>query len=632
MAARVGPRLTVIAAPNERQESSYTTTTYRGKNGKDNKAAAYIAAVFVGVLLSYGLFRTALFSILAARGSASSYRLLPVVSGLSLPHEAPLYANDDSVPPLFSDQASSASVCPQARPLVPSRHRVLDESLTKRFANETFKLEAYKALGGAVQIPTVSYEDLAPVGEDSRWDVFGELHEYLEKTFPRVYSSLNVTKINTYALVLHWQGSDEDALPVLMTAHQDVVAADPATTDDWVHPPFSGFYDGTWIWGRGSCDDKSDLIASFQAIDALLEQGFEPRRTFVWAFGIDEESSGTQGAGHLSPYLEARYGTNGFALLLDEGGSPYGKAYGGDVIFAFPALSEKGYLDVQIEVTAPGGHSSVPPRHTAIGMLSAMLVKMEDNPHPPVLSRQSSAFNATLCAAAYAPEYPADVRRLALAAVHDDAALEALKGALLDRFGAEYDTMLRTTQAADVIEGGVKVNALPERAWAIVNHRIVEHSSVAAVQERLTGLLHPLAKRYNLTMDAWGHQISGAGTGPAHLSLAVAYGYALDPSPVTPTGPEDTYQILAGTIRGAIEQSARGYNASATVVVPQIERGNTDTSRYWNLTRNIVRYSHRREGDLYNGYHTVNEAIKAEGWLDAVRFYTKIMLNCDEYL
>ncbi|KAI0328685.1 Zn-dependent exopeptidase [Cubamyces sp. BRFM 1775] len=496
----------------------------------------------------------------------------------------------------------------------------------------TFKLEAYKALGGAVQIPTVSYEDLAPVGEDSRWDVFGELHEYLEKTFPRVYKSVNVTKVNTYALVLHWQGSDEDALPVLMTPHQDVVAADPATIDDWVHPPYSGFYDGTWIWGRGSCDDKSDLVASFQAIDVLLEQGFEPRRTFVWAFGIDEESSGTQGAGHLSPYLEARYGTNGFALLLDEGGSPYGKAYGGDVIFAFPALSEKGYLDVQIEITAPGGHSSVPPRHTAIGMLSAMLVKMEDNPHPPVLTRQSSAFNATLCAAAYAPEYPEDVRQLALAAVHDDAALEELKDALLDRFGAEYDAQLRTTQAADVIEGGVKVNALPERAWAIVNHRIVEHSSVAAVQERMTSLLLPLAQRYNLTMDAWGHRVSGAGTGVAHLSIDVAYGYALDPSPVTPTGPEDTYQILAGTIRGAIEQSARGYDGSAVVVVPQIERGNTDTSRYWNLTRNIVRYSHRREGDLYNGYHTVNEAIRAEGWLDAVRFYTKFMLNCDEYL
>ena len=92
-----------------------------------------------------------MFSILAARGSTSSY-LLTVVSGLSLPHEASLYANDDSGPPLFSDQGQASGICPQARPLVPLRHRALDEGLTKRFENETFKLEAYKALGGAVQI------------------------------------------------------------------------------------------------------------------------------------------------------------------------------------------------------------------------------------------------------------------------------------------------------------------------------------------------------------------------------------------------------------------------------------------------------------------------------------------------
>ena len=42
----------------------------------------------------------------------------------------------------------------------------------------------------------------------------------------------------------------------------------------------------------------------------------------------------------------------------------YGTPYGGDVIFAVPALSEKGYLDVRVEVTTKGGHSSVPPKHT----------------------------------------------------------------------------------------------------------------------------------------------------------------------------------------------------------------------------------------------------------------------------
>lgn len=71
-----------------------------------------------------------------------------------------------------------------------------------------------------------------------------------------------MTKVNTYGIVLHWQGSDETALPVLMTAHQgmyaraviyvrfhlqdmlDVVPVDPATFEDWSNPPYSGIYDG----------------------------------------------------------------------------------------------------------------------------------------------------------------------------------------------------------------------------------------------------------------------------------------------------------------------------------------------------------------------------------------------------
>ena len=33
-------------------------------------------------------------------------------------------------------------------------------------------------------------------------------------------------------------------------------------------------------------------------------------------------------------------------------------------VFATPGIAEKGYLDVRLEVSSPGGHSSVPPAHT----------------------------------------------------------------------------------------------------------------------------------------------------------------------------------------------------------------------------------------------------------------------------
>ncbi|KAL7280786.1 hypothetical protein ACG7TL_005730 [Trametes sanguinea] len=523
-----------------------------------------------------------------------------------------------------------SDVCPQPKALRPAKHAALEEALERVYADETYRLEAYKALGGAVQIPTESYDDLGPVGEDSRWDIFADLHEYLEGTYPRVFETLNVTKVNTYGIVLHWQGSDPSALPVLMAAHQDVVPIEPATADDWVHPPYSGFYDGEWIWGRGSGDDKSDLIAGLLVIDALLKQGFEPERTFVWAYGFDEESSGRQGAGSIATYLEETYGLDGIALILDEGGGAYGTPYGEDVIFAVPSLSEKGYLDIKVEVTAQGGHSSVPPKHTAIGLLSAIVVELESHPHEPALIRGGGPYNSTQCAATYAPEYPKHLRRLAQDAVQSDGALEELRDALMEEF-PRFEAVLRTTQAVDLVQGGVKVNALPEKVSAVVNHRIAEHSSVAQLKEHFTDVVVPVAARFNLSVEAFGRNVSaGSGKG-GHIVLSDAFGTGLEPSPVTPMGEHDPYHVLAGTIKSTIE-TAEGYNASGVVVAPLLQLGNTDTRYYWNLTRNIVRYKHLRDTDRFNGAHTVNEAVRAAGWIESIRFLTKFILNCDEHL
>ncbi|KAI0693188.1 carboxypeptidase S [Cerioporus squamosus] len=526
-----------------------------------------------------------------------------------------------------------ADFCPQTEPLNPTAHSELEQRLGLVFQDIGFKHKAYKALAGAVQVPTESYDDLGPVGEDKRWETFGELHKYLEGTFPDVFGKLEVAKVNTYGIVLRWQGSDESLRPVLMTAHQDVVPVEPATVDEWIHPPYSGYFDGEWIWGRGSCDDKSDVIASLHAIDALLKQGFEPKRTFVWAYGFDEEAAGTEGAGHLATYLEEQYGTHGFELMLDEGGS-YGTPFGDDVIFAVPALSEKGYLDVRIELTTKGGHSSVPPKHTAIGMLSSMVVAIEENPHEPALVRGGSPYNYTMCAAVYGPEYPSHVRKLALQAGYgDDGALSDLRDALLNTFPT-FEAILRTTQAVDLVQGGVKVNALPEKVSAVVNHRIAEHSSVWELQKHMADTILPIAKKYDLSVEAFGLRMAGGSGKGGHVALSDAWGTALEPSPVTPTGENDPYQVLAGTIKATIE-SSEGYQMSGTkgvVVAPLLTIGNTDTRYYWNVTKNIFRYKHLHAKDRYNGAHTVNEAVRAEGWLESIRFYTKFILNVDENL
>jgi len=75
------------------------------------------------------------------------------------------------------------------------------------------------------------------------------------------HANLKCTKVNTYGLVYEWKGT-KDVKPLLLAAHMGVVPVNPETYDDWINPPYSGYYDGEWIWGRGSCDDKPGVIGS----------------------------------------------------------------------------------------------------------------------------------------------------------------------------------------------------------------------------------------------------------------------------------------------------------------------------------------------------------------------------------
>ncbi|KAK0497225.1 hypothetical protein EDD18DRAFT_1161183 [Armillaria luteobubalina] len=517
--------------------------------------------------------------------------------------------------------------CPQISPLFPKKHADVDATLDSLYRSDTFKLEAYELLGGAVRVPTESYDDLLPVGYDERWNIFSELHEYLERSFPRVYDTLHVAKINTYSLILHWQGSQNHLKPILITAHQDVVPVDPTTVDQWIHPPYSGHFDGTWIWGRGCADDKADLISQLIAVEQLLAAGFKPQRTVVFAFGIDEEASGTEGAGKLAVYLESTYRVDGFAMLADEG-EGYDHNVKDGVIFAFPGVSEKGYFDAQIEVLTAGGHSSVPPTHTSIGILSLMIVEIEKNAFQPEFLRSGTGFANAQCAATYDPKFTPSLRALARKALTDDHALEEFKRALI-ALNPIVDVMLKTTQAVDLIHGGVKVNALPEKASAVINHRVAEHSSTEEVQQHIIELLTPIATEYNLSVDAFGKTLDISSTEGGRMVLSDAFGSALQPSPVSPLDLKGPYGILSGTIKATLQSSDR-YEAGV-VVMPSLGLGNTDTQFYWNLTRHIFRYSHRdNSDDLFNGLHTVNEAIRGESIIEQIRFFTKLILNSDE--
>jgi len=82
----------------------------------------------------------------------------------------------------------NAPACPQYSPIKPqSETRAkFERDLVADLSTDDFFDASVKRLQGAVKIPTESYDDMKLVGDDPRWDIFADFHEYLDKTFPLV--------------------------------------------------------------------------------------------------------------------------------------------------------------------------------------------------------------------------------------------------------------------------------------------------------------------------------------------------------------------------------------------------------------------------------------------------------------
>ncbi|KAI1776276.1 carboxypeptidase S [Hypoxylon cercidicola] len=515
------------------------------------------------------------------------------------------------------DRTETLAKCSQVEPLFPSQNPSLskmdDYIKSSKFVNETVA-----RMAGAIQIPSQSYDDMGPIGEDERWDVMFDFAAYLQQTFPLVRRTLSLEKINTHGLLYTWEGSDESLLPSVLMAHQDVVPVAESTVGQWTHPPFSGHFDGRYIWGRGASDCKNNLIGIMEAVELLVEAGFTPKRTLVLSFGFDEEISGGFGASHLARALINRYGKDGAAIIVDEGTGMVTK-WGSTV--AAIAVGEKGYINVEIIVRMPGGHSSIPPKHNGIGVMSELITMIEANLYEPHFHSENPFLGFLQCCASHSPEFPSKLKKLLpshgqeTCSKKDNLALEAAK------LGDDTKYLFTTSVAADVISGGVKNNALPERTKVVVNHRVNVGDRTADVQEKLTMLAEKVAEKYNLTVHAFNDEPEI----PRSITLNAGYG-TLEPAPVSPTSVDGItpYSVLSGTIRALYGEEI--------IVAPGISTGNTDTKYYWDLTAHIFRYGPGwdPEQEGIGGVHTVDEKYSVEAHIKSVQWFSLFIRNMDE--
>lgn len=398
---------------------------------------------------------------------------------------------------------------------------------------------------------------------------------------------------------------------MLFMAHQDVVPIDDP--NDWTYPPFSGHFDGQWLWGRGASDCKNGLIGILSAVEDLLKQGWEPTRTLVLSFGYDEESKGVKGAGHLAQHLENRYGKDSFEFIIDEGG--LGIRDIGDKIYAVPGVGEKGNIGLHISLSIDGGHSSIPPPHTGIGIIAEIIYHLErEQLFTPKLDLSHPSRQGLVCQAKHSADY---VEPWLWPALESDDYVGLAESLAASR-GEIFRFLYQTSQAADLINGGVKINALPEKINATVDYRVALHENTDIVRGRAINIISPIAQKHNLTFTSFG---SGDTTNQSTRHLDVSdFSLALEPAPISPTSPSDAIWTRMSGVTRQFFESLPTYNNKTVVVTGDVMTGNTDTRFYWSLTRNIWRFSPVRYGGVAN-IHTVDERIDMDVHLEGMAFY-----------
>ena len=417
-------------------------------------------------------------------------------------------------------------------------------------------------------------ETVSVPGADQR-EKFLAFHRVLEKLFPRVHRELEKTEIDGN-LLFYWKGLSGDR-PLVLMSHQDVVPAE----GEWLHGPFSGDIADGKVWGRGASDTKCSVMAFFQAVEELLEQGYRPPQD-VWLSSSCTEEWGGDGCPKLVAELERR-GVKPW-LVCDEGGGiitdPIGGIRGN---FAMVGVFEKGKADVRFSAVSDGGHASAPKAHSPIARLAAFVNEVETRPvFRRKLPREVAAMFEALAPYASFP----------LKLVFSNLWLfRPVLLRVLPAISAQAGAMIRTTAAFTMSSGSDACNVMPQRATVSANMRFIPHQGM----EESLGIIRKLADKHGLETE-----------------VLSANDY---------TEPTDIHGEAYRTVRRVIGETFPGCPDS-----PYVMTGATDSRFYRKICASVVRFAPVVYGpEQMAGMHGLNENIGIDCLPGAVDFYRNLI-------
>lgn len=432
-------------------------------------------------------------------------------------------------------------------------------------------------LSRAISYPTISYEMGLPIDTVA----FRAFHQFLEQTYPLVHERLEKEVFSQFSLLYKWEGKNPGLKPVILMAHMDVVPA--PDQERWEHPPFSGANDGTFIWGRGTIDDKGQLIAILEAVERLIEEKFQPERTIYLSFGHDEEILGAYGAKQIANTLKQRGVEAEF--ILDEGLSinkgiiPLVSKTAASV-----GISEKGYMSVALTVEMEGGHSSYPEKETSVTVLNRALHNIIRKPMKASVSGSVIEFIRYT-----GPEMPLLPRAVF-------ANLWLFEKLIIKMYEGNNagNAAVRTVSTPTILTAGVKDNVIPTKAQAVVNFRMISGETSHDVLQYLDRVISD-----------------------ERVKISVV-GEIDEPSPVSPVN-SFGFQTIHKTIKQVFPE---------VIVNPMFMLGATDSRHFTDVSDNIYKFLPLTlyQEDLARA-HGLNERVGIDCYLKAIGFYYQLIRN-----
>ena len=274
-------------------------------------------------------------------------------------------------------------------------------------------------------------------------------------------------------LVVRLRGTGKHK-PILMIGHLDVVEA---RREDWSTDPFKFIEKDGYFYGRGAEDMKDGDAIMVTSLLRLKKEGFRPSRDLILALTADEESGSSNGVDWLlknhRDLIDAEFVLNhdGFSVVTDHG----------KPLFYELDATEKVYGDYLLTATNRGGHSSIPRPDNAIYELVDGLARLAKYQFPFELNSVTRGHYEQV-AKIERGERAADMRAI-LKTPPDPKAVERLSRDETD------NSIMRTNCVATRLLAGHANNALPQRAQATVNCRILPGHSPEEVRQTLIRVL-----------------------------------------------------------------------------------------------------------------------------------------------